>query len=92
MQMRENETLLCEAIAKLKNNIAYLKDVREYKKGFSLDMGKAVLNAIDLRGIEKVVCNNHNLHELLEKLRFEKKDCAFSLLLKGYFSTNCETF
>jgi len=91
MQMKEGEDLLCEAIAQIEKDTAYLEDIVEHKTGFAYDMGKAILNSIDLKGIEKVVCENAKLHKTLERLRFKKENCAYSLLLKGYFSSNCET-
>lgn len=90
MQMKDNGKLLCDASAEIEGDTAELIDIKEYEKGFSYDMGKAVLNAIDVKGIKKVVCNNKNLHEILIKLRFSCENCAYLLSLDEYFMSNCE--
>jgi hypothetical protein len=90
MQMKEGDTLFCEATAEIQEDCAQLMDIKEYQKGFSYDMGKAILNAIDLKEIKKVVCYNKNLHDTLIKLRFNEANCAYFLSLEGYFSSNCE--
>ena len=89
MQMKNNDVLICEATARLQGETAELMDIREYKKGFAYDMGKAILNSIDLKGIKKVECSNKNLHDVLLALRFSLSNCLYSLTLDGYFDTKC---
>ena len=53
MQMKNNDVLICEATARLQGETAGLW-ISGSIKGFAYDMGKAILNSIDLKGIKKV--------------------------------------
>ena len=48
-------------------------------------MGKALLNAIDLMGIKKVVCKRDDMADVLKALGFQKADGMYVLDLTGYF-------
>ncbi len=58
--------------------------------GASFDMGKALLNAIDLMGIKKVVCKRDDMADVLKALRFQKADGMYVLDLTGYFVSGCK--
>ncbi|OQB15911.1 MAG: hypothetical protein BWY15_00037 [Firmicutes bacterium ADurb.Bin193] len=91
MRMTEGERILCEAWAEIdrENDTAKIIDIKEHENGFSYDMGKALLNALDLKKIKKVVCENEALESTLLRLRFKKEFCAYLLSLDGYFMSNC---
>ncbi len=89
MQMKDGEEILCEASAKICGGESELLDIRDYGSGLSYDMGKAILNALDLKGVKTVVCTNEKLQKTLMQLRFSAFSCEYSLSLAGYFSPNC---
>ena len=50
MQMKNNDVLIC-GLRPAAGRLAELMDIRSIK--FAYDMGKAILNSIDLKGIKK---------------------------------------
>lgn len=58
--------------------------------GADFNMGKALLNAIDLMGIKKVVCKIDDMSEVLKALRFQKNDGIYVLDLTDYFVSGCK--
>lgn len=85
MQMKDGEVLICEAMAELDEDKAVLVDIKEYEEGLAYEMGKAILNAIDLKNIKTVLCRNKRLHDTLIKLHFLHLQHCYSLSLEGYF-------
>ena len=90
MNMLDKNELICEAVAELNGNFATLISIDEHLPNLSYDMGKAILNAIDLKGIRKVECSNENLHNTLKKLGFERANREYFLDLTDYFSNGCK--
>ena len=90
MNMIDKNELLCEAVAELNENFATLISIDEHLPNLSYDMGKAILNAIDLKGIRKVECSNKNLHNTLKKLGFEQVNSKYFLDLTNYFNNGCK--
>lgn len=90
MNMTDKNELLCEAVAEINKNFATLISIDEHLPSFAYDMGKAILNAIDLKGIKNVECSNENLHNTLKKLGFERANGRYLLDLTDYFSNGCK--
>jgi len=89
MNMTDKNELLCEAIAEINENSATLISIDEHLPNLAYDMGKAILNAIELKGIKKVKCYNENLHNALIKLGFDQTKDKYILDLTDYFSNGC---
>jgi len=90
MNMTDRTELLCEAVAEINEDVAILINIEEHSPNLAYDMGKAILNAIDLKGVKKVECSNENLHNTLIKLGFEQKNCKYYLDLTDYFNNGCK--
>lgn len=53
-------------------------------------MGKALLNLVDLGGIQEVICKNEKLFALAKRLGFRPDaDGVMRLNLAGYFTSHC---
>lgn len=64
--------------------------VNEQDQELAFFIGKAVLNKLDLLGVEQVFCQNGSLEDLLKKLGFcQEGQGKWRLSLKGYFTTPC---
>lgn len=86
MQMTDGGSVLCTAKAVDRcDGTAEIISIDQN----SFDMGKALLNAIDLMGIKKVVCADGNMDALLKSLRFSKEGEKYVLDLNGYFDAGC---
>lgn len=84
MRMSEGTEVLSEAKAVANNDgSAEIISIDSY------DMGKALLNAIDLMGIKKVLCYDNGMEKLLRALRFKLENDVYSLDLTGYFDSGC---
>lgn len=84
MRMTEGEKIICEAKAVAKDDgSAEIIDVVSY------DMGKALLNAIDLMGIKNVFCCVKEQDKILRALRFKLENDVYTLDLNGYFDGGC---
>jgi len=73
MAAKERDELLAVGIVNLQDDYAVLEDIIiGDNEGFQLEyaMGKALLNAVDLRGILHVFCINGRIKKLLIKLGF----------------------
>jgi|GEM_PF-3947355 len=90
MEMKEKAELLCSASATFKEDTAELTEITEFAPDFAYEMGKAILNAIDLKGIKLVVSENFVLENILIKLGFLKIDNVFKLDLTDYFISGCK--
>lgn len=86
MRMTEGDEVICEAKA-VANNDGTAEVISIGNDSY--DMGKALLNAIDLMGIGNVVCYNKEMDRLLRALRFEFDGNAYTLNLEGYFVGGC---
>ncbi|MDD3765771.1 MAG: hypothetical protein PHF89_01115 [Eubacteriales bacterium] len=93
MQMKDGEEVISEAYAKTEGDTAELVFIREYKPNLAFDMGKSILNSLDLKGVKKVICKSKDLEQVLERLKFKPVEnsshYAYSLMLEGYFKSNC---
>ena len=86
MQMTDKDELICEAKA-VANNDGTAEIISIGLDSY--DMGKALLNAIDLMGIKDVFCKNSEMDRLLRALRFKEEDGVYKLNLEGYFTGGC---
>ena len=104
MSMKDADTLMGAGVMKIGDGYAEILNIRikEEFTDFSLEygIGKALLNAVDLKGIQNAVCNNMGMEKLLSALGFSKvSDCEnvpfnlkenkYYLNLTGYFDANC---
>ena len=107
MAMKDGGELLGLAAARTFSDYAVIDEiaVKDEFKDFSLEygLGKAVLNAIDLKGIKYVVSNALHIEKQLRALKFKSPDelkieeeipdficdCELCLNLEGYFLSNC---
>jgi methylaspartate ammonia-lyase len=102
--MKDADTLMGAGVMKFGDGYAEILDIciKEEFADFALEygMGKALLNAVDLKGIKNVVCNNTDIEKLLESLKFFRvsecgsvpdnlKENRYYLNLTGYFDANC---
>jgi hypothetical protein len=90
MQARDGTQLIGEAAAELRGNAAEITKLAEYQPGLAYEIGKALLNAVDLRGIPTVLCRDDGLRGVLTRLRFSEENGEYFLPLQGYFSSNCD--
>ena len=84
MRMTEGEKIISEAKA-----VANDDGSAEIISLNSYDMGKALLNAIDLMGIKNVLCYDKELDKLLRALCFKYENDVYRLDLTGYFDSGC---
>ncbi|MBQ7075713.1 MAG: hypothetical protein IJM94_02815 [Clostridia bacterium] len=85
MEMSENGKTICQAKA-----ISHTDGTAEIiSLGNGYDMGKALLNAIDLMGIKDVFCKDLTLKNVLTALKFKDAGDRFILNLEGYFTGGC---
>jgi len=91
MRMTENNRVLSEASAEIKEGTAVLEYINEYESNVAYGMGKSILNAIDLAGIKTVICENKNLVNLLKILGFKEENNVYLLNLTNYFTTDCKS-
>ena len=63
MNMTDKNELLCEAAARLDGDVATLISIDEHTPNLAYDMGKAILNSIDLKGIMNVECSNQKIRQ-----------------------------
>lgn len=89
MIMTEGEEVLCIASAKIQDTAAELAFIDERIPGLAYDMGKSLLNAIDLEGIPTVTADLPDFEDVLKRLRFQKIDGVYTLELAGYFDAGC---
>lgn len=85
MEMTDGGNVICHAKAIV--NTDGTAEIVSFGNGY--DMGKALLNAIDLMGIRYVYCTDTSISDLLKALRFKKQDDKFILDLMGYFTCGC---
>ncbi|MBQ3114989.1 MAG: hypothetical protein IJC06_02575 [Clostridia bacterium] len=85
MEMTENGKCVCQA--KAISNIDGTAEIISFGNGY--DMGKALLNAIDLMGIKEVFCKDDNLKDILKALKFKNAGNKYVLNLNGYFNAGC---
>ncbi len=86
MRMTDKEEVICEAHAVARDDgTAEIISIGND----SYDMGKALLNAIDLMGIRNVTCFNKDMDRLLKALRFNFENDMYTLNLEGYFTGGC---
>lgn len=89
MQMKEKEEVLGEASAYLTEEGAVLENA-ECDPAFLLpDLCKALLNALDLAGVQTVKCEREEYRSLLLSLRFREENGAFYANLHNYFTKQC---
>ncbi len=86
MQMTERDEILCEGKAVIQADAAYIKEVGHNE--FSADIARALLNAIDLRGIQEVVWHANN-STAAAAVGFEQTERGLYLNLNGYFAKKC---
>lgn len=86
MRMTDKDELLCEAKA-IANDDGTAEVISIWNDNY--DMGKALLNAIDLMGIKEVVCYDKGMDRLLKALRFKLEGDVYTLNLEGYFTSGC---
>ena len=107
MAVKDGDTLMGIGVARLFDDYASVDEIaiKDEFKDFSLEygLGKALLNAIDLKGIKYVVSNSVHIEKQLRALKFKSPDetkieedvpdfiCEheFWVNLDGYFTSNC---
>ena len=91
MQMKEGDRLMSEAYAEIspESTTAELVFIRENEPNLLYDMGKAILNALDLKGVKRVVCIGGVPEITLKALRFKADAEGYLLSLEGYFTSDC---
>ncbi len=107
MAVKDGDTLMGIGVAHFLDDYASVDEIiiAEEFRDFSLEygLGKALLNAIDLKGIKYVVSNSVHIEKQLRSLKFKSPDelkteeelpeflWGYKLILNlnGYFSSNC---
>lgn len=86
--LKENEKDICACFYDLeKNEITDLEEYEIHDIILNKAVVKAVLNSLDLNGVETVICKNKKLGNLLTELGFsyDNENGTYILNLKGYF-------
>ncbi len=107
MAVKDGDTLMGIGVAHFLDGYASVDEIaiKDEFEDFSLEygLGKALLNAIDLKGIKYVVSDAMHIEKQLRALKFKSPDelkieeeipeflcgCRLFLNLDGYFLGNC---
>lgn len=90
MQATENGKIVGMGAASMNPAYAVIEELVCDDDAIAYGMGKAMLNSLDLGGIQHVLINNESLYPLAKQLRFtETGEGTYSVSLEGYFTSGC---